>query len=168
MHVHAVLSAVFAWSDGEYEFEEEPGSPEKPSEVTLRASTGDLILEATRSVKDPDVIRYNLGDIDRVLGLSSDPLLRFQRIDLTPSDGYMLSRVDGSLSAREVMQLIPLEPVEAQRSLFGLLSTGVVEYLDNLPRSRRRRGEEGPQAGAPPCPHRCPSRTWSCPKRRSS
>src|SRR5262245_28988740 len=135
MHVHAVLSAVFAWSDGEYEFTEKPGETEV-GEVALRASTGDLILEATRSVKDPDVVRYNLGDMDRVLGLSSNPLLRFQTIALSPADGFMLSRIDGSLSAREVMQLIPLEPVDAQRSLFGLLCTGVVEYLDNLPRKQ--------------------------------
>jgi tetratricopeptide (TPR) repeat protein len=119
--------------------------------VALRASTGDLILEATRSVKDPDVVRYNLGDIDRVLGLSSDPLLRFQRIALTPADGYMLSRIDGSLSAREVMQLIPMEPAEAQRSLFGLLSTGVVEYLDHLPRKQAAPVErKGRKPVAPP------------------
>ncbi|HET8646536.1 MAG TPA: J domain-containing protein, partial [Vicinamibacteria bacterium] len=51
---------------------------------------------------------------------------------LTPVDGYVLSRVEGSLSAREVMQLIPLPAEEVQRSLFGLLSTGVVEYVPGL------------------------------------
>ena len=152
MHVHAVLSAVFSWSDGDYEFTEQPRDDlTEGADVALRASTGDLILEATRSVKDPDVVRYNLGDIDRVLGLSSDPLLRFQRIALTPADGYMLSRVDGSLSAREVMQLIPLEPEDAQRCLFGLLSTGVVEYLDNLPRKQAAPVEKkGRKPVAPP------------------
>jgi curved DNA-binding protein CbpA len=106
---------------------------EEAGDVALLASTGDLILEATRSVQDPDVVRYNLGDLDRVLGLSSDPLLRFQRIALTPTDGFLLSRIDGTLSAREVMQLIPLPQEEVQRSLFGLLSTGVVEYVADLP-----------------------------------
>jgi curved DNA-binding protein CbpA len=112
-------------------------------------STGDLILEATRSVQDTDVVRYNLGDIDRVLGLSNDPLLRFQRIGLTPVDGYVLSRVDGTLSAREVMQLIPLPPEEVQRSLFGLLSTGVVEYLLDLPAR-----PAPPPVPRPPAPRR--------------
>jgi tetratricopeptide (TPR) repeat protein len=142
LHVRAVLSSVFSWQEGAYEFVEETESAEKAGDVTLRVSTGDLILEATRSVQDTDVVRYNLGDIDRVLGLSNDPLLRFQRIGLTPVDGYVLSRVDGTLSAREVMQLIPLEPEEVQRSLFGLLSTGVVEYLLDLP----------PKPAPPPVP----------------
>jgi tetratricopeptide (TPR) repeat protein len=161
-HARVVLSRVFSWSDGAYEFkEEETGSQD--DDVTLRMSTGDLILESTRSVQDPDVVRYNLGEIDRVLGLSSDPLLRFQRIGLTPVDGYVLSRIDGTLSAREVMQLIPLPAEEVQRSLFGLLSTGVVEYLMDVPpkpappqpppsaRKRvRRPAPAPPAAGAPP------------------
>ena len=83
------------------------------------------------------MIRYNLGDIDRVLALSSDPLLRFQKIALTPADGYVLSRVDGTPRAREVLELIPLPAVETQRSLFGLLSTGVVEFCRGRPRRRR-------------------------------
>jgi tetratricopeptide (TPR) repeat protein len=161
MHVHAVLSRVFSWPDGSYEFEEGPVSYGS-GEVTLRVSTGDLILEATRSVRDRDVVRYNLGDIDRVLGLSNDPLLRFQRIGLTPADGYVLSRVDGTLSAREVMQLIPLPAEEVQRSLFGLLSTGVVEYLEHLPakpapppaapRARRKAPARAAAEAAPPGP----------------
>jgi len=131
VHVSAVVAAVFAWPDGDYEFTEAPEQEGgDQGEAALLASTGDLILQATRAVKDPDVIRYNLGDIDRVLGLSSDPLLRFQNIALTPADGYVLSRIDGSLSAREVMSLIPLEPEDVQRSLFGLLAAGMVEYQD--------------------------------------
>ena len=61
--------------------------------------------------------------------LSSDPLLRFQRITLTPADGFVLSRVDGSSTARELLQLVPLPQDEAERSLFGLLCTGLIDYL---------------------------------------
>jgi len=129
LHVDTVLSKVFAWTDGRYEvrhYEEE--LPLADGEATLRVSTGDLILQAARSVQDPDVVRYNLGDLDRVLFASSDPLLRFQRIRLAPLDGYVMSRVDGTLSAREVIQVIPLPARDVERSLFGLLSTGVVEF----------------------------------------
>ena len=127
--VRSILTKVFAWTEGEFEFKEQEDTPVSTGDVTLKLSTGDLILEAARGVQDPDVVRYALGDIDQVVGLSSDPLLRFQRISLSPTDGYVLSRVDGTLSAREVMQLIPLPVEETQKSLFGLLSTGVIEYL---------------------------------------
>jgi tetratricopeptide (TPR) repeat protein len=129
IQAHQVLKHVFSWSDGSYEFFEEAPDRALDGDVTLRLSTGELILQAARSVRDPDVVRYNLGDIDRILSLSADPLLRYQRISLSPVDGYVLSRVDGTLSAREVMQITPLPPEDVQRSLFGLLSTGVLEYL---------------------------------------
>ena len=128
LHVDTVMSKVFAWTDGRYEFRHYEELPLADGEVSLRVSTGDLILQAARSVQDPDVVRYNLGDLNRVLVASSDPLLRFQRIRLVPLDGYVMSRVDGVLSAREVIQLIPLPAGDVERSLFGLLSTGVVEF----------------------------------------
>jgi len=128
IHLRENLMKVFSWNDGLYAFEEEPEGDE-PADVTLKLSTGEMILEAVRRVQDPDVIRYALGDINRILSHSNDPLLRFQKITLSPVDGYLLSRIDGTLSAREVFLLIPLPPEETQRSLFGLLCTGVVEYL---------------------------------------
>lgn len=133
LHLRENLMKVFSWNDGAYEFLEEPEG-EEPTDVTLKVSTGEMILEAVRRVQDPDVVRYALGDIDRVLGHSSDALLRFQKITLSPIDGYVLSRIDGTLSAREVLQLIPQPYEETQRSLFGLLCTGVIEYLPLPPK----------------------------------
>ena len=135
-HVKAVLGKVFSWSDGSYQFEEEPDDRMREGDVTLRLSTGELILEAARSVSDPDVVRFNLGDIDQVLALSNDPLLRFQRISLSPADGYVLSRVDGALTARELGMVIPLPEEQFHRSLFGLLSAGVVDLLPGPPKTR--------------------------------
>jgi hypothetical protein len=136
MQAHQVLKHVFSWSEGSYEFLEEPPDRVLDGDVTLRLSTGELILQAARSVRDPDVVRYNLGDIDRILSLSADPLLRYQRISLSPVDGYVLSRVDRILSAREVIQITPLPPEDVQRSLFGLLSTGVLEYVAAPPKAK--------------------------------
>jgi tetratricopeptide (TPR) repeat protein len=133
IHLRETLMKVFAWNEGAYHFKEEPEEPE-PDDATMRVSTGEMILTAVRGVQDPDVIRYALGDIDRILGRSADPFLRFQKITLSPTDGYVLSRIDGTLSCREVLQLSPQSPTEVQRSLFGLLCTGVIEYLPLPPK----------------------------------
>ena len=127
LHVHEMLAKVFTWPDGVYAFEDDP-EVEGDGELTLKLSTGELILEAVRAIRDPDVVRYALGDMDRVLVLSSDPLLRFQKLTLSPADAFLLSRVDGVTSARETLQLMPLPAEQARRSLLGLLSTGIVEY----------------------------------------
>ena len=128
-HVDVVLSKVFAWSEGHYEFRDEMGRVPDVDELTLPFSTGDLILRASRSVADPDVVRYHLGDMARGLAFSRDPLLRFQRLNLTAIDGLVLSRVDGVLTAKQIVELLRMPPDEVRSSLFALLNTGVVEYM---------------------------------------
>ncbi|HXK10658.1 MAG TPA: DUF4388 domain-containing protein [Vicinamibacteria bacterium] len=151
LHVHEMLSKMFTWPDGTYAFAEEPDAG--PSELTLKLSTGDLILEAVRAIRDPDVVRYSLGDIDRVLALSSDPLLRFQKLTLSPEDGFVLSRIDGVASAREVVQMIPLASEKTQRCLLGLMSTGVVQFTEaRRPRTAAAPAGATSSAPVPPTP----------------
>jgi tetratricopeptide (TPR) repeat protein len=152
LHVHEMLTRVFAWRDGAYQFVEDPEG-EDQGELTLKLSVGELILESVQAVQDPDVLRYALGDMDRVLVLSADPLLRFQKVTLSPADGFVLSRVDGATSAREIVQMIPVPPEQTHKSLLGLLSTGIVEFANV-----RRPREAGPPAHPAPGPS-APART---------
>ena len=155
LHAHEILLLIFQGSgEGDYEFEAAENEVAQ-GEFTLKLSTGEIILDAVRRVRDPDVIRYALGDIDRVLALSNDPLLRFQRITLSPTDGFILSRIDGTLSAREVMQLLSLPAEDVQRSLFGLLCTGVVEQAPGPPKAPAR---PAPRQVRPPAPRPEPPR----------
>jgi hypothetical protein len=146
--VHEILAKVFAWNEGAYRFEEQAEEP-VAEELTLKLSTGELILEAVQKVQDPDVIRYALGDMDRVLTPSADPLLRFQKITLSPSDGFVLSRVDGTLTARQITLLIPMPVEQTQKSLFGLLCTGVIEYLPTPAKKARVASVKAPPAPPP-------------------
>ena len=132
LHVREILGHVFAWPEGGYRFEEQELSTFAGYDLTLQLSTGEMILEAVRRVEDAAAVSRALGDLNRVLVLSTDPLLRFQRITLTPSDGYVLSRVDGVLTARQILSILPVDPGEAQRSLFGLLCVGLVDFAEGL------------------------------------
>ena len=90
----------------------------------VAVATEPLILEAVRQVRDDDAVRRALGDLER--RLLATPALADERT-LTLTEGYLLSRIDGTVSAREVLQLVPLDPRETERSLLGLLLTGRVE-----------------------------------------
>jgi eukaryotic-like serine/threonine-protein kinase len=121
-------------------------------------STGQLILEATRRILDPELVRTVLGDLGRVLVLSADPLLRVQKITLTPADGFVLSRVDGSSKARDVMALVPLPAEDVERSLFSLLSTGIVDYRQEGTSASRVAARTTAQPPPPPAPIVTPPR----------
>jgi hypothetical protein len=148
LHVREVLFVMLDRPGASFVFEEMSESLIE-TDLVCRLSTGELILEATRRVQDPALVRRAIGDPSRVLVLSSDPLLRAQKITLTPIDGFVLSRIDGTLSAREVLSLIPLSAEDVERSLFGLLCTGMVGHLEerSLTRPLSRRGDTAPRAG---------------------
>lgn len=148
-HLYEQLERSLDGPDGQWLFEERPEA--RDEDLTYKLSTGELILEAVQRIKDSDLVRFGLGDCDRVLGPSSDPLLRYQQLKLSPEDGYVLSRVDGTLSAREVAQMIPLPAEEVERSLLRLLCTGVIEYLALPPKKApaARPGSSPSAAGAP-------------------
>jgi tetratricopeptide (TPR) repeat protein len=129
IHVREILLGVFSWTDGLYSFEEQESGAFRGYDLTVKLATGSLILEAVRKVEDPKAVRYGLGDMDCTLIHSTDPLLRFQRLTLNSVDGFLLSRIDGSMSARDVVRTAPVPEAEAERSLLGLLSTGLVEYV---------------------------------------
>jgi tetratricopeptide (TPR) repeat protein len=154
LHAREVLLKLFSWTEGEYFFEEQPaGAGAAADDTTRKLSTGQLILDAARRVEDYAVVHEALGDLDRVLVLPADALLRFQNIMLTPADGYVLSRVDGEMTAREVLQVTPIAPEEAEKSLFCLLCTGALEYkpAEAAPRAAPR-PVPPPRPAAPPHP----------------
>jgi len=126
LHVREILFNVAERGDGSYAFEET--ATDEGDSAASKLSTVEMILETARRVQDPSVVRQVLGDLDRVLVASDNPQLRFQKIALTPKEGFVMSRIDGTLTAREVFTIIPLPPEDTERSLFVLLCSGAVEY----------------------------------------
>jgi curved DNA-binding protein CbpA len=133
LQVRETLLAVFAWTDGDWRFDEHPPEYFKGYDGALHMSTGDIIMDAVWSVADPEVVTYALGDQDRAVALTTDPLLRFQRITLTEMEGRLVSLADGVRTVAEILAMAPNDPQEAQRSLFGLLCTGLLETVDTFP-----------------------------------
>lgn len=127
LHVREILVHVFGWKDGTHTFERQPPDVRSRYDFPLAASTGQMILDAVRRVEDLEVVRYALGDLDRVVLPATDPLLRFQRVTLTPIEGLVLSRVDGTLTARDILGVALLPPEAVLRGLFALMCTGIVE-----------------------------------------
>jgi tetratricopeptide (TPR) repeat protein len=163
MHVHEMLVKVFAWTEGSYQFE--PEQDDAPvGELTLKISTGQLILDAVRALADPGLVREALGNMDRLLRPSDDPLLRFQALNLSPADGFLLSRVDGTTTARQVVEMIPLPAEDTERSLLCLLATGAVEFatperarVPSVTRAAPTPTTAAPRPAVPATPPRPPS-----------
>jgi hypothetical protein len=146
-HARSVLDEVLGWLDGTFHLQD-VGSAPGADEGGPKLPTGDLILESIRRVSHKTV-ELGLGDTSRLLQLSTDPMLRYQRLTLTPEDGYVVSRVDGTFSADELLEITTQDVAQVRRSLYALLCTGVVEYVQG---SGRVRMVEPPPARLEPRP----------------
>jgi tetratricopeptide (TPR) repeat protein len=120
---------------------EEGGEP--PHDVAEAAgATEPLILEAVRRLRDAEAVRAALGDLDQRL-VATAALAEERTLTLT--EGYLLSRIDGTSSARQVLPLVPVDREETEMTLLGLLLTGRVEYrAAPAPRAARH-----PETAAP-------------------
>ncbi len=132
-----VRDAIFTglgWADGAWELTLDDAPTPLPEDAALFLSTPQLLLEAVNQVSDPAVVRRALGDLEAPLATVSHPLLPLEGTTLGPADGYVLSRVDGSMTARQILEIAPLPAEAVGRSLFALLSAGVIE---RRPRTER-------------------------------
>jgi len=128
LHAREILFDAMGRGDGSFHFEESGPEPLGPDDAVSNLSTVELILEAARRVQDPAVVRLVLRNLEQIPVVARDAFNRFRNIALTPADGFLLSRIDGKASVGDVFKVIPLPIEDVERSLFGLLSTGVVEY----------------------------------------
>ena len=162
LHVREILSNVAGRTDGSYVFEEMSQDAIEHEDLSSRILPGYMILELTRRIQDPELVQKTLGSRDRVLTLSTNPMLRFQKLNLTPTDAFLLSRIDGTMTAKEVVQLLPVPTEDSERSLFGLLLTGMVEYMPRTGSHRSQGGGPSIRYVPPPQPvleHHTPAHT---------
>src|SRR5687768_15200955 len=125
LHVRDILFDMVDRSEGRFSFEE---MNMDAGDLQAQIAPGQIILEAARRLQSPEIIAKVLGDLDRPLAMAAHARVAVQKLTLSPTDGYVLSRIDGVLTAREIFQIIPLPQEDVERSLFALLCTGTVVH----------------------------------------
>jgi len=113
--------------DGRYRFIPDEGTRVVEDEGHS-ISTDGLIVGAVRALHDPDIVRFALGDLDRILLRSTDRARRSAENLLGPIEVGILDLVDGRSCARQLLQGSGLPATAAQRALLTLLALGLVRF----------------------------------------
>jgi tetratricopeptide (TPR) repeat protein len=122
-----VLTAVFRWEELEYLFVE--GAPEAWPFSTNAVQSFEMIIRALRSMAGFEPVRDAVLRQERAVRLADDQYLPFDRISLTPIEGFLLSRVDGRTRPRDILAQVPAPEEDAgARFLFGLLILGLAQF----------------------------------------
>jgi len=129
LHIRELLVTALLWEHAWLLFEDQE-LPDAPAEdLTLRCSTAELILELVRRIPGSETVRQSLGNLDRPLAAVPDPPFRLERVSVNPADRYVLSRADGKLSARLLIETATMPADQVERSVLGLMLTGALRLL---------------------------------------
>lgn len=122
-----VVQAAFRWEGGTAEFTE--GADSEPLFDSDVLTTFGLILRGIFAMRDFDPIRNAMHGLGNRLRLRTPSPIPVERLTLSPSHGFILSRVDGTTTVRDVISILPqAEEDLALRFLFGMILMGVLEY----------------------------------------
>ncbi|GMR23401.1 MAG: hypothetical protein BMS9Abin37_1826 [Acidobacteriota bacterium] len=122
--VRGIIHSLFTWNEGVFRFQQESSVVE--TGVALDLPIVPIILEGTRLMK-PDAVRAAIGDVARVATYTKDPRVIAHYANLTPEEGFVFSRVDGTATLSDIVSMSPLDEVETLRCLYGLLASRFLE-----------------------------------------
>jgi tetratricopeptide (TPR) repeat protein len=126
-----ILLTVFRWEELEYRFVEQ-ALPPWPAATNVIVSF-ELIIRALRSMAAFEPVRVAVLRQERALRLSENQYLPFDQLNLTPIEGYLVSRIDGRTRPRDILAQMPAADEEGgARFLFGLLILGLAEFAPPL------------------------------------
>jgi tetratricopeptide (TPR) repeat protein len=144
--VYETIVSCFDWTEGEYSFEE--GEFLYGKDLCSDISTPGILIEGVRRMFDFDPIMRELLESNSPVAFAKDPPVSAQRINLEPSEGFILSRIDGNLSPREICAVSMISEEMTCRFIYGLLMAGILELKELTSVKKKPKEEKKPEAAA--------------------
>jgi curved DNA-binding protein CbpA len=148
---------MFNWDSGSFSFG--PRRTSLPDDLQFQLPTSDVILEGVRRIEDFNVVEQGLGRLTGSLIIADDAPEASQTDSLTPVEGFLLSRIDGTLTLEEICAISTVDRKTTCRCLYGMYCAGLIKGdgpdpdAVQLPKSAEARQEQPAEpATAPPAP----------------
>jgi hypothetical protein len=115
---------LLRWELGEFDFE---AHERFTVEIPISVSVENLIMEASRRLDELEMIRRRIPTPEVVLTVAPTPPEGAREINIAPDEWRLLVLVDGQRSVGEICQLANLDEFTGLRTMYGLLSAGLVD-----------------------------------------
>jgi hypothetical protein len=115
------------------------------SSVGAPVSIADIFMEAARRADCLEREIEALLQDSRKLGFPADPMKRFQDVALKPEEGFVLSRVDGTQTAKDILAISPLPEEVTARTLIGLVTAELVVHEGEAPVEKPSAAKKEPE-----------------------
>jgi len=125
--VDRALKSVFQWEGGTAQFREEVAAPASLDSDVL--STFGSILQGIFHMSHFQAIHEAMLGLDNCLRLRESTTVPVERLSLSAAHGFILSRIDGNSTVRDILTVLPPEEEDSSlRFLYALLVMGILEY----------------------------------------
>ena len=122
--IQKVLLSASRLEDAAFEYQEGELPFTDPDEAGL--PLGIAILDLARQAPDLNRLKPALGEGDSRVRLNPAPPLPLDQVPLSPAEGFLVSRADGTLTVREIALMSPLGSEETERALCALILSGLL------------------------------------------
>lgn len=145
-HIEEVVFELLSWREGLFSFIE--GSVEgAPADALVRLPTEKVLMEGARRIDEWSRIETQVPHLGVIPALAPlEPSGEAATLDLLPAEWEVLAEVDGARDLRQMAAALRIPEFEVARTVFGLVTTGVVSLRD--PAVRRPRPSMGDDADA--------------------
>ncbi|MFN7971902.1 MAG: DUF4388 domain-containing protein [Acidobacteriota bacterium] len=125
--VKEALHSTFSWQQGEYVFTDIRPSRDM-SEMEMSLPTADLLLDGVRKLDDA-IVEKALSEF--MTTKIKAPLLarvEAQMKSLRPEEGFVLSRIDGTVTVEEVCAISTLPREQTLKVVYALVAADMLEF----------------------------------------
>jgi curved DNA-binding protein CbpA len=129
-----IIRRAAAANDATSEFVE--GGGEGQLDTLPNVITSQIIVLTAREVSDVEAIRSVIGSPDQTVKLSGSLNDMLEEVELTPTEGFLLSRLDAAHDVASLIQLSSLPEEQAYTTLYTLLMSGAVVVGDGAEKTR--------------------------------
>jgi tetratricopeptide (TPR) repeat protein len=128
--IQETVFELIQWKDGYFRFEEGPAPT--PGVVNVRVPTESLLMEAARRIDEWSTLESKIPHMGVVPSLTADSD-GGATLDLHPSEWEVLAEIDGTRTLKQISAGLGRSEFDVAKIVYGLVSTGVVEILEEAP-----------------------------------
>jgi hypothetical protein len=120
-----VVYSLFAWTEGEFNFDQ--GAQPPNDMITVPLNLDNVILEGSRRIQENERLSDELPDLGVIALKITDKPLR--DVKLTPDDWRVISHIHPRNTVEQIAQANNMDEFQIRKIVYGMLQAGLVEII---------------------------------------
>lgn len=126
-HFTDVLSRLFSWMEGFFEFNADLSPPD--NKITVKVNLENIILEGARKHQELEYLEDEIPSLDIALKFVDRPSANVANLKLSYEEWKVIPYIDPKNTIAQIGQVTELSDLEIRQVVFSLLQAGIIEMV---------------------------------------